>query len=251
MWGESIPRPLAPIARWVEVSLAPLFYKRTSIATLATTTRDELVRRGYHADKVVVAEPGIDPRFVPHPTSKTSHPSLVAVGRLAPVKRFPLLLSVFADVVKEIPEAHLTIAGDGPDKSLLQSEISRLGLASHVTLVGRVTDDELLYLYQSSWLLVSASHSEGWGMTITEAAASGTPCVVTDNHGHSASAIDGQTGLIVKSDAVLATSIIRVLTDNDVRTQLQQGALSHADKFKWDRTACILLQTLVDSIPSK
>ena len=251
MWSESLPRLLAPIARWVEVSFAPRFYRRTNIATLADTTRDELVRRGYKANRVVVAEPGIDPRFVPDISKKTPHPTLIAVGRLAPVKRFPLLLGVFAEVVKVLPEAHLTIAGDGPDKTLIETEIDRLGLRKNVTLAGRVSDAELLHLYQSRWLLVSASHSEGWGMTITEAAASGTPCVVTENHGHSAAAVHEHTGLIVENDADLAPSIIRVLTNDDLREQLQRGAIDHAEKFHWDRTACILLQALVDSIPSK
>ena len=98
MWNESLPRVLAPIARWVEIWLAPKFYRRTRIATLATTTRDELIARGYSADRVVVAEPGIDPRYCPRDNAKTSTPTLLAVGRLAPVKRFPLLLATFADV---------------------------------------------------------------------------------------------------------------------------------------------------------
>lgn len=251
MWKESLPGILAPIARWVEISFAPIFYRRTRIATLATTTRDELIARGYNPENVVVAEPGIDPRFVPDTAIKTTMPTLVAVGRLAPVKRFPLLLQSFAQVLKHFPDAQLTIAGDGPDKELLDREIDRLGIGANVSLAGRISDDELLTLYQSSWLLVSASHSEGWGMTITEAAASGTPCVVTDNHGHSAAALHRRTGLIVADESALATSVVEVLTNDELRASLQRGALEHAQKFQWDRTAALLLQTLVDSIPPK
>ena len=249
MWNESLPRVLAPIARWVEISLAPKFYRRTRIATLATTTRDELISRGYRSNRVVVAEPGIDPRYCPRDDTKTPTPSLLAVGRLAPVKRFPLLLEVFAEVLRTVPDAHLTIAGDGPDNEVLQRAIERLNLTEHVTLAGRVSDDELLRLYQSSWLLVSASHSEGWGMTITEAAACGTPCVVTANHGHCAAAIHGVTGIIVEDDAELAKGIVQVLSNNALRDSLTSGARTHAAKFHWDRTATILLQTLVDSLP--
>lgn len=251
MWNESLPSVLAPIARWVEISLAPKFYRRTSIATLATTTRDELISRGYRPDRVTVAEPGIDPRYQPRDNAKTSTPTLLAVGRLAPVKRFPLLLQTFAEVLRSVPDAHLTIAGDGPDRELLQRDVERFNLTNHVTLAGRVSDDELLTLYQSSWLLVSASHSEGWGMTITEAAACGTPCVVTANHGHCAAAIDSVTGIIVNDDSQLAREMTRVLTDPSLRDTLTQGALHHATKFQWDRTAVILLQTLVDSIPAR
>jgi glycosyltransferase involved in cell wall biosynthesis len=249
MWNESLPRLLAPIARWVEIWLAPKFYRHTRIATLATTTRDELISRGYRANHVVVAEPGIDPRYCPRSNTKTPSPTLLAVGRLAPVKRFPLLLETFAEVLRSFPDAHLTIAGDGPDKDVLLHAIERLHLTGHVTLAGRVSDEELLELYQSSWLLVSASHSEGWGMTITEAAACGTPCVVTANHGHCAAATHNVTGLIVEDDTELSAAMIRVLTDDALRNTLTHGALTHAAKFQWDRTATILLQTLVDSLP--
>jgi glycosyltransferase involved in cell wall biosynthesis len=249
MWNESLPRLLAPIARWVEIWLAPKFYRHTRIATLATTTRDELISRGYRANHVVVAEPGIDPRYCPRNNAKTPSPTLLAVGRLAPVKRFPLLLETFAEVLRSFPDAHLTIAGDGPDKDVLLHAIERLHLTGHVTLAGRVSDEELLELYQSSWLLVSASHSEGWGMTITEAAACGTPCVVTANHGHCAAATHNVTGLIVEDDTELSAAMIRVLTDDALRNTLTHGALTHAAKFQWDRTATILLQTLVDSLP--
>ena len=251
MWNESLPSALAPIARWVEVSAAPKFYRRTRIATLATTTQAELVSRGYKSENVVVAEPGIDSRYCPRDNAKTPTPTLLAVGRLAPVKRFPMLLATFAEVLRSVPNAHLTIAGDGPDKETLRHSIERLNLTDHVTLAGRVTDDELLALYQSSWLLVSASHSEGWGMTITEAAACGTPCVVTSNHGHCAAATHGVTGLIVEDDTQLATEIVRVLHDDELRTALAKGAIVHASKFRWDRTAAILLQTLVDSLPHR
>lgn len=247
MWNESLPSVLAPIARWVEISVAPKFYRRTYIATLATTTRDELIARGYKANRVVVAEPGIDVRYCPRDNAKTPTPTLLAVGRLAPVKRFPLLLQIFAGVLQAVPDARLTIAGDGPDRELLLQEIERLHLTDSVTLAGRVTDEELLELYQSSWLLVSASHSEGWGMTITEAAACGTPCVVTANHGHCAAATHNVSGLIVDDDALMSGEIMRVLTDDALRDALTHGALTHAAKFHWDRTATILLQTLVNS----
>ena len=251
MWGETLPRVLAPIARWIEVSVAPRLYRRTHIATLATTTRDELISRGYRSDRVVVAEPGIDSRYHPRNNAKTTTPTLLAVGRLAPVKRFSLLLHTFARVLQDVPTAHLTIAGDGPDKEFLLNEIERLHLLDHVTLAGRVSDDELLALYQSSWLLVSASHSEGWGMTITEAAACGTACVVTSNHGHCAAAIDGVTGLIVEDEDSMSHEIVRVLHNSELRASLDHGAVTHAAKFHWDRTATILLQTLVDSIPKR
>ena len=251
MWKESVPGLLAPIARFVEVRLAPILYRRTYIATLAVTTKHELLTRGFNEDRIRVAEPGIDPRYVPDAGRKTDHPTLVAVGRLAPVKRFADLIDQFADVVRRVPTARLTIAGDGPDRLLLDAKIEQAGLQDHVRLAGRVTDDELLEMYQSSWLLVSASHSEGWGMTITEAAACGTPSVVTRNHGHEAAVGHGRSGIIVDDVHEMADAIVALLTDADERRRMSEMARSDAARYDWDRTAVILLQMMVDSIPAR
>lgn len=251
MWKESVPGPLAPIARFIEVRVAPLFYRRTHIATLATTTRDVLVSRGFKPERVWVAEPGIDPRYRPMPQAKTPRPTLLAVGRLAPVKRFGELIEQFAHIARQHPDARLTIAGDGPERDQLRSVVSALGLEDHVHLPGRVSDEELLHLYQSSWLLVSASHSEGWGMTITEAAACGTPCVVTRNHGHEAAAVDGVTGIIVDDVDDMAPVINSLLGDADQLGRLSAGAEQHAARYTWDRTAALLLWMLKTSIDPK
>jgi glycosyltransferase involved in cell wall biosynthesis len=178
------------------------------------------------------------------------NPTLLAVGRLAAVKRFPLLLETFVEVLRSVPDAHLTIAGDGPDKGLLQRFIEQLNLTGHVTLAGQVSDEELLDLFQSSLVPVSASHWEGWGMTITESAACGTPCVATSNHGHCAAVTHDVTGLIAEDDAAMATNTVRVLSGSKLRETLTRGALIHSEKFQWDRTAIILLQALVDSLPN-
>src|SRR3546814_15682597 len=60
------------------------------------------------------------------------------------------------------------------------SDLAELGLDDAVELRGRVPDEELVELYQRAWVVASASSSEGWGMSLTEAAACGTPAVA--NH---------------------------------------------------------------------
>ena len=66
-----------------------------------------------------------------------------------------------------------------------------------IELVGRLSEDELLDVYRRAWVLVSTSQREGWGMTITEAAACGTPAVVTRIAGHSDAVVHGVTGILV------------------------------------------------------
>ncbi len=62
---------------------------------------------------------------------------------------------------------------------------------------GHVSDEELLDLYRSAWVVASASAREGWGMTITEAGACGTPAVATRIAGHTDAVVHEHSGLLV------------------------------------------------------
>jgi glycosyltransferase involved in cell wall biosynthesis len=74
-------------------------------------------------------------------------------------------------------------------------------------------------------------------MTLTEAAACGTPSVVTDIAGHRDSAERGVSGLLVRAPAELAPALTRVLLEPELRACLSRGALEHAGRFTWQATA--------------
>jgi glycosyltransferase involved in cell wall biosynthesis len=74
-------------------------------------------------------------------------------------------------------------------------------------------------------------------MTITEAAACGTPCVATDIAGHRDAAVDGSSGILAATDQGLTDAIVGVMTDTELRTRLQGGALARAAELTWDATA--------------
>jgi glycosyltransferase involved in cell wall biosynthesis len=85
-------------------------------------------------------------------------------------------------------------------------------------------------------LLASASIAEGWGMTITEAAACGTPAVVTDIGGHRDAVVNNVTGVLALPHE-LGAAIGQVLNDVGFRADLSRGALANAARYTWDATA--------------
>lgn len=249
MWGDSLPSILAPFGRLLESQIAPPFYKRTPLITLAGPTRDILIKKKFNPDRVHVVSPGIADDFAVNTrVPKTDAPSLVAVGRLAPVKQFDELIRLMVDIVQEIPHVRLTIVGDGPDRETLSRLITELGMDRHITLAGRVSQEELVRLYQSSWLVVSASHSEGWGMTITEAAACGTPAVALLNDGHRAAIHDTVTGVLSENLARLRGDIVSVMMDQVRRENLGAQAALRAAQFTWDNAAISTLRVLRDEV---
>jgi glycosyltransferase involved in cell wall biosynthesis len=237
MWGMTLPAPVAKLGVLLEERLAPPLYRRRPIVTLSPSSKRELVDDlGFRQDAVTVIPPGVDPFFTPG-GERSATPLAVAVGRLVPVKDFPRLIGVFARVRARVPDAALVIVGEGYERQALEAQIDRLGARDWIRLPGRISDEQLRDLYRSAWCAASASVREGWGMTLTEAAACGTPSVATDIPGHADAVAAGRSGLLASSDDDLVAAMVTVLTDADRRASLQEGALDRAAELAWEVTA--------------
>ncbi len=236
MWPMVLPPGLARAGQLLERRIAPPFYRRTPVITLSESSRDHLLDRlRLPADNVHVVPPGIDSRFRPS-DQKATEPTVLAVGRLMPSKAFDELIDAVAAVRHEVP-ARLLVVGEGYERDALERQIAALGAEEWCELVGRVDDDELVRHYQQAWVVASASRSEGWGMTLTEAAACATPAVATRIPGHRDAVRDGIGGLLVDSFDEMVAALIRVLRDDDFRARLGDGASRTAQELTWDRTA--------------
>jgi glycosyltransferase involved in cell wall biosynthesis len=240
MWRMVMPENerLARAGELLESRLAPPFYRRSPIVTLSESSKRELVHDlGFRPDKVTVVPPGIHPRFTPG-GRRDDDPLVCAVGRLVPVKRYDRLIEAMDEVRREHqPNARLVIVGEGYERPVLEQRIRDLDAGDWVDLPGRLSDTDVIDLYRRSWLVASASAREGWGMTATEAAACGTPAVMTDIAGHRDAVVDGETGLLAGDLDDLADQIARVLGDEVLRKSLAEAALERASGLTWDATA--------------
>ena len=249
MWQMALPGTLGRVGDLIERRFAPPFYRRERIVTLSASSRNEIIERLHlPPDQVTVAPPGIGPQYVPG-TQRSATPLVVAVGRLVPVKRFDLVIQEMAQARRRVPDLELVIIGEGYERSHLESQIRSLGAESWISLAGFVGSDELVSWYQRAWCVVSASIREGWGMTLTEAAACGTPAVATAIAGHSDAVEDDKSGLLVHDVSSLGETVAAVLLDEDLRLRLSDCALERSGMFSWDETARVALAALVDAAP--
>ena len=246
MWDQILPRPFAALGRALEARVAPPFYRRGLTVTPSTATREELLELGFRSDRVVAVDNGVDPFFRPGAT-ETPNPSIVAVGRLAPVKRFELVVDAALEAKQRVPGLTVTIVGDGPLRPELQRRVDGAGASGWITLPGHIPRDTLLALYQQAWLVVSGSLAEGWGLSLTEGAACGTPAVATDIRGHRSSVIDGVTGVLAPPER-LGTTIADVLLDVERRSRLATAALARARSLTWDASALGVTRVLHDAV---
>jgi glycosyltransferase involved in cell wall biosynthesis len=244
MWGMVLPPTLARLGDVVERRLAPRFYRSSRVVTLSESSRCEITEMlGLRADRVTVAPPGVDARFRPG-GQRSPTPLVVAVGRLVPVKRFDALLRALAEVKADHPDLQAVLIGEGYERPALEALREELGATEWVRMPGRVDDDELVSWYRRAWAVASSSQREGWGMTLTEAAACGTPAVATAIAGHADAVFDGESGLLVDDVRDLPAALGRVLGDEVLRSRLSKGALSRARWFTWEATARRALEAL-------
>ncbi len=237
MWPMTLPSPLAEAGNLLESRLAPPFYRRSRIVTLSESSRREIVALpGVHASRVSVVPPGISPCYSPG-GKRADRPLVVAVGRLVPVKNFPRLIEILARVHEKVPDLETVIVGEGMERSSLQARLRDLGAERYVSLPGRVGSDELVDLYRRAWVVASTSVREGWGMTVSEAAACGTPAVATRIPGHIDVIDHGISGMLADRDDEFELQLEILLGDPLLRRRLGRAAAARVAPLTWEATA--------------
>lgn len=166
----------------------------------------------------------------------------VMVGRLGPEKNLFFLLRSFARIIGDVPDLHLVIIGDGPDKEELEEMIQLLGLASRVHLVGEVTYEEI-----PNWLALGdffafPSVSESHPLAVLEAMAAGLPVLGIPSPGVEDTVVSGVNGLLSPENKdTFAAQMRRMAMDPDLRARLSTGARETCGQYDIRRTSATLL----------
>ena len=179
-------------------------------------------------------------------------PQILFVGRFSKNKGIDNLVRAMPTIAAELPEARLALVGFGPDEDRIRSTIEAVGLGDRVTILGRVSRDDIPTHMASADLLVLPSiRVEGLGVVLLEALASGTAVVGSDVGGIPDIIEDGVTGLLCRSrdEADIAAKCVRMLQDEDLkRRTTEKGMQLVNDRFSWTRIAAALEEMLLDCV---
>lgn len=215
----------------------PALYRRTPFIAISESSRDDLVRRGIPAERVGVSHPGIDrPTFEADVRAPRAQ-RVIFVGRLEAYKKVDVMLRAMKRLEGRFPEAEIVIIGRGPAAEGLERLATELGLGPRTRFTGFVPVDERDRLLAEARVCVFPSEKEGWGLTVIEANAVGTPVVATDADGLRDSVSDGETGFLVPDEDVeaFAARIGVLLEDDDLATRMSSAALAWSKRFDWER----------------
>lgn len=195
-----LPATSRLFARTVTVSDGLDAYARRRFKVSAQRTR-----RIYNPVLARAAEP------ISAATLAQRAPNVLASGRFATYKNFPMLVRAFAHVTT--PGARLTLLGEGADRERIEAEVARLHLGDRVVLTGY--QSEPWRFYETARCFVSSADSEAFGLVVAEALAFGLPVVSTRTEGPSEILENGRHGVMVPigDEDALALAIDRVLAD--------------------------------------
>jgi teichuronic acid biosynthesis glycosyltransferase TuaC len=192
---------------------------------------------GFPADRIAVLRNGVDDQvFQPVDGSAWRARAagakfvIASVGNLIPLKGHDLVIQA----LQSIPDAHLLIAGQGPERGALEALAERSGLRERVHMVGTMPQDQLKALYSAADVLVLASEREGWPNVLLEAMACGTPVVATNVGGIPEIVTQPAAGRIapVRTADALAACLRDLLANRADRATVR----AYVQTYSWDDT---------------
>jgi glycosyltransferase involved in cell wall biosynthesis len=238
---EAAPFPIAA-ATWLFEKAIPSAYRNLPIVAVSASTREDLGARGMNQDRIEVIENGVDPIYFSPGEEEMRYPlpTVLFLGRLRRYKRVDLILKALALLKGRGVRAHLLIAGEGDEEQRLKDEARTLNFSDdEVRFLGFVSEEEKVELLQRAWVHILTSPKEGWGSSIVDAAACGTPTVASDAPGLRDSVRQGETGFLVGHGDVeaLAERIQLLVQDGDLRRRMGLAAREFAEGLSWERTS--------------
>jgi glycosyltransferase involved in cell wall biosynthesis len=170
IWAYETPFPLSQLGRY---ALEPWWlraYRDVPALTVSDSSAESLTRYHGWRDVTVIPEGS-----TPHPrprVEKEADPTVVFLGRLVAMKRPADAIEAFSILRAQLPKAQLWMIGDGPLLARLRHDAQ-----PGVTFLGRLDRNDLLDRLARGHVLAATSVREGWGLNVSEAAASGTPSI--------------------------------------------------------------------------
>ena len=207
------------------------------VIAISRAVRDALVADGVSSDRIVVIPSAVDLEPRPAKIGPPRAEGLPERGRIAlslaaltPEKEQSTMVAAAARLVRDLPDLHWVIVGEGPLRAELERQIAEAGLTDRFHLAGQRSDPHSLLA--SADLCVLSSASEGLGSSILAAMALGVPVVATRVGGIPELLGSGAGLMVPRGDSgAFADAVRRVLTEPDLGQNLARIGRIEAQRY--------------------
>ena len=218
----------------------PFIYKNNIFVTESDTSENDLISLGIKKDRVVRIPPGVDLDLF-HKGKKTDNVQLVYFGGLRKYKRPEYAITVYENLCTKIDNLKLIFVGDGPLLNEIKDKIKDKNY--NIAFTGRVDYVKLTKIIRESWVNLHFSVTEGWGYSIMESSASGTPTVAFSVPGVVNTINNDYNGFLVNSIDEFADKILDIIKDEDKFTV---NSREFAENFTWKKTSDLWYKLLTE-----
>jgi glycosyltransferase involved in cell wall biosynthesis len=216
-----------------------LWRRACRIIAISPAVRAALVADGLEPERVVVIPSAVDPETLSGSPAVGIRTQLglppdgqvaVGLGALTPEKDQSTLIAAAARLVRDLPDLHWVLVGDGPLKEKLEQQIARAALQDRFHLLGDLADPHVML--PEADVFVLSSTSEGLGSSALAAMAYGVPVVAT-RVGGVPELLGSGGGMLVQpgEPEEFAAAVHRVLTDTELRQRLVSVAGKEVQRF--------------------
>ncbi len=200
--------------------------------------RDFVQQLGFQADRIFVLPVSIRDEWLGnHAFPPSPEPNLLWLGKVRKYKRPDHVIRAMEAVVKQFPEARLTIAGRHDDRAYearLHDLVGQLHLQSNVEFRFNIGEEEKQNLLRRTRALVVSSAVEGFGIVVLEGNSCGVPVIASSGvpEGAVRAGFNGLRYPFGDIDA-LAAAICRLLGDDELHRSLSEQSREFAQRFGW------------------
>lgn len=220
-------------------------------ALLTPGLRDEVrdMLRGHNDHTEVVYIPNFLEHFPENTDKYPREKTVLAVGRLNEVKRFELLIRLFAALHRQFPDWRLRIVGEGEERGRLEAAIKELHAENYVNLTGRKdaegVEDEML----RASLYAMTSRSEGFPFVLLEAQSCGLPVMAFDVRVGPGFVVQNGVNGYLAADMVyedFCEKLASLMKDGAQRREMAEAAKLRASDFSREKVAKLWFELIGD-----
>ena len=218
-------------------------YRNLDVLCLLTPQLVEEAREimaGHNEHTQLVFMPNFLEHYPEDVTFKAREKTVLAVGRVAEVKRFDLLVEQFIRLHPRMPDWKLRLIGDGEDMPKLRAMVEAAQAADYIELAGQMGNDQVSREMLRAGIFAMSSRSEGFPFVLLEAQSCGLPIVAYDVRvGPGFLVRDGVDGFLVKEGErqTYEDRLVELMESAALRKKMGREALLHAAQFSRDKVA--------------